>query len=1092
MKNISTIIFRVLLSMVMLLSGTAWTQTPGGLLVRGTVTDRTTGEPLIGVSVMEIDSDQRVVSGVSSDLSGNFALRITNPKNRIRASYIGFQTFTQPIGSNTEMNIKLQADNRTLGEVEIVAEETTNTGMLDVAERNLTTAVSRFDARELAEVQATSIDQALQGRLAGVDIVANSGDPGSGMAIRIRGTSSINQGSDPLVVVDGMPYDITISDDFNFATADEQGYAQLLNIAPSDIKDISVLKDAAATAMWGPRASNGVLVINTKRGAKGKPRVTYTFKGVISKQPDAIPMLTGDQYSMLIPEGYMNRNGVPLNTNFVKEFQYDPYDPYWFYNYSNNTNWIDEITRTGYLHDHNVSVQGGGERATYFASLGYNNQIGTTIGSDLDRINARINLDYKVSDRIRFRTDLAYTHVNNNMNYAPDLRSVAYTKMPNMAVYEYDENGVMSPNFFSPFRNIQGIFSPNGRRDRFGTYNPLAMAMAGKSRNVGDRIRPTFNIQYDLIPSRLLTTFDVAFDINNSKTTRFLPQNATGLPADNTNVNRADDIDNDRFNVQTKTNVIYTPDLGPNHNLQALLSLQTYDDRNVSYAVTTANSASIYFQDPSIPARIQNPDLRLASGTAQNRSVGAVVNAQYSLFDKYIINAGLRADGNSKFNENNRYGIFPSISGRWRVSGEKFLENITQVNDLSLRASYGSTGNPPRDSYAHFAQYRSFDWNYMGIAGVYPVNLELRDLKWETVVQSNYGLNIRAFDNRLEVDAEVYKKRTKDMFFPGLDISSISGFNEVDMNVGVMDNDGWELMIGITPIRRQDLTVRLDFNIARNINIIREISEYYPRERGNIAQNGQYKVFMQEGNPFGSFYGFRYKGVYKDGESTIARDKNGEAISDANGNPIQMRFNYPMFDYLFQPGDAIYEDINHDGNINHMDVVYLGNANPKLTGGFGPNITWKNFRVNVFFNYRYGYQIINQTRINTENMSGYNNQSTAVLRRWRYEGDETDIPRAVIGPNFNSLGSDRFVEDGSFIRIRYITLRYNLPISLAERLKMQELSLFTTLENLYTFTDYRGQDPEVSYRGNDPFRVGYDDSMTPPVQGFTLGLNARF
>jgi hypothetical protein len=299
--------------------------------------------------------------------------------------------------------------------------------------------------------------------------------------------------------------------------------------------------------------------------------------------------------------------------------------------------------------------------------------------------------------------------------------------------------------------------------------------------------------------------------------------------------------------------------------------------------------------------------------------------------------------------------------------------------------------------------------------------------------------------------------------------------------------------VGVTPIRKKDLTVRLDFNIARNFNIIREISEYYPRERGNIAQNGQYKIFMQEGNPFGSFYGFRSKGVYPNGESTIAQDKDGQPIVDANGNPIQMRFNYPMFDYLFQPGDARYEDINNDGNINYMDVVYLGNANPKLTGGFGPSVTfWGNFRLNVFFNYRYGYQIINQTRINTENMSGYNNQSTAVLRRWRYDGDITDIPRAVIGPNYNSLGSDRFVEDGSFIRIKYITLRYSLPKQLTDHFRLQELSLFTTVENLFTFTNYTGQDPEVSYRGNDPFRVGYDESMTPPVKTLTLGLNVRF
>jgi TonB-dependent SusC/RagA subfamily outer membrane receptor len=340
----------------------------------------------------------------------------------------------------------------------------------------------KVDASDLAEIQATSIDQALQGRMAGVDIVANSGDPGAGMSIRIRGTSSINQSSDPLIVVDGMPYDVEVSSDFNFATATEQGYAQLLNIAPSDIKDITVLKDAAATAIWGSRASNGVLVINTRRGAIGKPTVNYTFKGTITKQPDPIPLLSGDQYSMLIPEAYMNRDGRPLNTTVVKEFQYDPNDPYYFYNYSNNTDWVDEITQLGYLHDHNISLQGGGEKARYFASLGYNKTVGTTIGTDFNRINARVNLDFNVSSRIRFRSDVSFTHVDNDQIYnvsgksndPQNPRAIAYMKMPNMSVYEYDEYGNNSGNYFSPFFNIQGAYPQ--------TYNPVALLKHGKSK----------------------------------------------------------------------------------------------------------------------------------------------------------------------------------------------------------------------------------------------------------------------------------------------------------------------------------------------------------------------------------------------------------------------------------------------------------------------------------------------------------------------------------------------------------------------------------------------------------------------------------
>jgi len=1088
-QKFTCILYFILLTFFSAILGSQ-AQTAGEkFLIRGKVIDRQDKGGIPGVSVYEIDADRRTIAGVTTDLEGNYALRVSNPQNRIVFSFIGFKTITEPINNRSQINISLATEGSELTEVVIQAKRPVDNGLINVEKRNMTSAVSSIDARELEEVQATSIDQALQGRMAGVDIVANSGDPGAGMSIRIRGTSSINQSSDPLIVVDGMPYDISVPEDFNFSTADEQGYAQLLSIAPSDIKDITVLKDAASTAMWGSRASNGVLVINTKRGTKGKPTLNYTFKGVGMKQPDAIPMLSGDQYSVLIPEAFMNRTGVPLNTQTVKEFLYDPSDPYYYYNYSNNTDWIDQITRIGSQQDHNISLQGGGDKATYFASLGYNNTKGTTVGTDLDRINARINLNYTVSDRIRFRTDLAYTHTTNNLNYIPvkdvPIRNIAYIKMPNMGPFEYDELGNLSPNYFSPLRNVQGSYP--------GTYNPLAMALEGKSLATSDRIRPTFTLNYDIFKNKLLTTFDVAFDINNNKTNLFLPQTATGLPIADDDVNRAKDTDTDIFNVDTKTNLIYTPTLGENQTLSVVASFQTNDYRSVNYEATTANSASSLFQDPSVAARIQDASLGIKSGTGQNRRIGLLVNAQYSLLDRYIFNVGVRRDGNSKFSENNRYGNFPAIGARWRISGEPFMQRFSNfLTDLSLRYSYGASGNPPKGSYAHFAQYGNFDYNYLGVSGIYPLDMELKNLKWETVIQSNFGANLSLYDGRVEIDAEIYQKRTKDMFYPELQISSVSGFNNVDMNVGIMDNNGWEITLNTTPYRTQDLTFRFDFNMARNINVIREISEFYPRARGNINANGQYKIFIQENNPFGSFYGFRYKGVYKDAESTVAQDASGNAILDPNGNPIQMRFNYPSIDYLFQPGDAIYEDINNDGNIDYKDVVYLGNANPRLTGGFGPRVTWRNFQFNAFFNFRYGYDIINATKISTESMSNYNNQSTAVLRRWRRIGDETDIPRAVIGPNYNSLGSDRFVEDGSFLRLKYVTVRYNFPKIISQRFKLADLSVYSTVENLLTFTNYTGQDPEVSYRGSDPFRVGYDNSMAPPVKTVTVGLNVRF
>jgi TonB-linked SusC/RagA family outer membrane protein len=893
-----------------------------------------------------------------------------------------------------------------------------------------------------------------------------------------------------------MPYETQIPADFNFGTADELGYASLLNIAPTDIKDITILKDAAATAVWGSRAANGVLLITTKRGAVGKPVLTYTFKGSIAKQPDAIPMLTGDQYSSLIPEEFMNRNGTPLNTQTIKEFQYDPNDPYWYNNYSKNTNWIKAITKTGWTQDHNISMTGGGEKARYYTSLGYFQQQGTTIGTNLTRISTRINLDFNVSTRIKFRSDLSFSHTDNDRNYADNLREVAYKKMPNMSVYEYDEFGNRTPNFFSPANNIQGQFGGIDNKNKIiGTVNPVAMATDARYNNTTERITPHFNLQYSILKNILLAVFDIQFDINNTKNKSFLPQTATGRPWTETSVNRAYDGDVDVFNVQTKTSLIFTPKLkNEKHGLMSSLIFFTYDNKSVSQEARTSNTASSILNDPSAPSRTQSADLALASGTWQTRSLGATFSTQYSFLDRYIINVGLRGDGNSRFGPDFRYGLFPSVSTRYRLSGEPFMKSFEKwIDDLSFRASYGISGNAPRKDYTFYNTYSNFDWGYLGQAAVYPSNIELKNLRWETVTGLNVGVNLIMFKNRFNLDIEMYKNRTNNLFFNDLQISSFTGFNIVDMNVGTMDNQGLEIGLNFTPYKSKDLTIDLNFNIARNQNIIREISPFYPTEKGNITANGQYKTYMQVNNPFGSFYGFKYLGVYKDADATIAKGADGKPIFSPDGQPVPMRFNYPSTDYTFKAGDAIYEDINHDGNINYMDVVYLGNSNPKFSGGFGASANYKgSLKITAFFNYRVKYEIVNGTKLSTSNMYGYDNQSTAVLRRWRQPGDVTDIPRALFGSGYNSLGSSRYVEDASFLRFRTLTVRYTVPQSVVSKMKIKNLSFYITTENLFTRTNYTGQDPEVSQRGSDPFRVATDNSMTPPVKTFTLGLTGSF
>lgn len=1069
-------------------------------IVRGRVLESKSKLPLSGASVTEIDKDGRTLNGTFTDIDGNFALRVNDPEsNRISAAYINYKPVVQKMRDSTNFNIFLEGDAGALTDVAV----TTYNGGVDngtgmkVRERDNTLATSSISEKELENLSTPNIGSALEGRLPGVNVSVTTGDPGAGLSIQIRGTATINGSGNPLIVLDGMPYSTTIPSDFNFGTADAQGYAQLLNIAPSDIQDITVLKDAAATALWGSQAANGVLVINTKRGQTGKPAISYSFQGTYSKQPPSVPLLNGNQYATLIPEEVANAGSLPLDISANKEFSFDPMDPYWYYNYSNNTNWIDAITRIGYSQEHDVSMMGGGTKAKYYASVGYFNQAGTTIGTGLDRITAKVNLDYAVSQRIRIQTNFTFAHLKQQLDYIPNnsntyqLRSIALNKMPNMSLYEYDIYGNQSPNYFTPTSNIQGYYP--------STYNPVALAKNGLYHQTGDRVTPSFQIQYQVVPSVLLATFNVQFDINNSGSHTFLPQDATGRPVTESVVNQASASDGDVYDVYTKTNLIYTPKSNnQNHQFQALLSLQSDDNKTSAYNVLTTNTASSAFEYPFDDSRVTNSAAKLASTKSEVRSIGALIQAQYGWLDRYILNAGMRMDGNSRFGPQNRYGFFPSLSTRWRLSGEKFMQKYKKfIDDLSFRASYGHSGSAPPDKtiWNYFNTYTPYSYTYLGQSGVYSSNIELSNLKWQTLVGTNIGFNLWMFKNRIRFDFEVYRNRIKDMFYDSLNIPSYTGFSTIPANVGTMDNQGWEMLLNTIPYRSGNWEVEFDLNMARNVNIIRSISEFYPTTNvQSLNTNGVYKTFLQVNNPFGSFYGYKYLGVYSTKDQTIAKDANGKEIMDPSGNPLYMRFQYPSVDYTFQPGDAKYADINHDGNIDDKDVVYLGNGLPKITGGFGLNITYKNrLKLITFFDYKLDYDIVNYADMITTNMYSFNNQSTAVLARWRNPGDVTNMPRALYKSGYNWLGSSRYVQNASYVRLQAVTLRYTFQPAFLDKVKIRSASLYVTVENLYTWTKYRGQNPDVSIIGNNsPFAYPVDNALTPPSKNVLLGLNVSF
>ncbi|WP_165876145.1 SusC/RagA family TonB-linked outer membrane protein [Mariniflexile fucanivorans] len=1049
-------------------------------IITGVITSESDNMPLAGATIAEKDKNNRIINGVVADFNGNYSLRVSDQNNTITFSYVGFVTKQLVPGTKTQFNVALKEDISELDAIVIRGTRKVSTGDFEIDKRRIATAIETVDMKAISETASAGIVDQLQGRLSGVDIVASSGEPGAGMSIRIRGTSSLNASSEPLIVINGVPFETEIDALFDFGSADEQQYAAMIGVSPDDIEEISVLKDAAATAQYGSRAANGVLLIKTKRGAKGKARFSYSYRGSVGWQPKGIPMLNGDQYSTLIKEELTAVNDLVSRP----QIEYDPsYEQYNLYN--KNVDWLDEITQLGNTHENFLSVSGGGEKSAYRVSGSYKSQQGTTLGSNLEQFTTRTVLDYNISDKIKISTELSYTHGSLDKSFTLNkigIRELALKKMPNQSIYEIDEFGNPTDVYFTPSDAFQG----NGST----YYNPVAMAKLSKTNTENNRISPLFRLRYTPMKQLMFDGY-VAFDINTDKSSSFIPEAAFGAAWTNANANQATFSDAEFFVMRTENKVVWNPELGENHSIFASGLIQTYEKTSQGYAIETSNSPSSLIQTPIAQTRIEGSGNSLQSTFTQNRSLAYNFAFNYQYLDRYILSGGVRSEGNSKFGSSYRYGTFPSIAAKWIFSDEPFMKSFEFIDELGLRASYGVNGNSPNFNYGQYNTYSTYNYNYLGERPVLPDNMELTDLRWETIIQKNLGLTYSFLDNRISGDLEFYEKETKDLLGKNTKIPSTSGFSSVPyLNLGNITNRGFELSVRTRIVQTEDFSLEFNFNVARNENLITKITQADDNEAGDFRSTGKdgYLKRIIEGNPIGSFYGYRYLGVYSTTDELVARDGSGEIIYDLNGVPKTMVFNESR---AFQAGEAKYEDVNKDGSIDGLDVVYLGNANPLMYGGFGPTIRYKNVSLNAFFNFRYNQKVINIARMETESMDSYDNQSTAVLRRWRFEGDVTDIPRAVLNSPVNTLGSDRFLEDASFLRMKYITFKYDLPKAFLQKINFNSASVFITGNDLLTFTKYSGPDPETGNSSNWK-EIGFDDSQTPRSQQITLGVNLSF
>lgn len=1063
-KSIILITFLVLFSCI-----EGFTQTRG--IVRGRVFDKNGNEPVIGATVAEIDSDNRVIGGTATDINGDFIYNMKDVSHTLRVSVIGYHSKDVKAVTDKAMSISLESSDIEIDAVTITAERQSNSGLTNIQDRDKASSSVKIDLIEMQDVGVTSAADALQGKISGLDIISASGDPGSGSQIVIRGLSSIGNNK-PLIVIDGIPQD-KVNSNIDLSSADQEDISNLINIALQDIKSIEVLKDAGATAIYGSKGADGVLLIETRKGKMGEVKFDYQYKHSLNIQPDPIPMLNGDEYIMLQLEQLHNARGV---FTLPDEIAYNP-DYTDFYNYSQNTDWLEAITTNGQTKDHYFALSGGGDKTRYSASASYVDEGGTTINTRSRRFSTRINLDYILSKKLMYSILFSYTNNNNDRNVTVggrNIREMAYIKAPNMSIYEYDENGELTGEYFNPITSYQGSGS--------SYFNPVAVGKLGKNNSKEYNLETTFKLRY-MFNESITFRQTVSFQYFGQKQITFLPYNAMGIDWLDWQVNRNSENNYLSSTIRTESQFVFNAPFDVDvHDLSGAVSWVTDQTHGEWQYFETNRSPSVDILDPASNSQINY----IGNGSNDARNLGAVANINYKLLDRYMLQINSRLDASSSFGLNSRWGLFKGVSLGWRFSNEPFLSGLDWLGESKLRFSWGTAGRQPNSTYARFALYETGgSGNYAGNTAISPSSIQLDNLRWENVESYNGGFNINLFNDRLYIETDIYTKITTDILFPNYDIPYSSGFSRLSFyNGGQMTNTGWELMLNGTIIRKKDLRWNLYFNTSHNVNRFTDLPDNFNNERSTSIRNGEYPRRVVEGEPIGSFFGFEYLGVWASDDDVIATDADGNQLVDANGDPIPLTYNGT---YEFKGGDAIYKDQNNDGTIDLNDVVHIGDCNPDYIGGFGTSFTYKNLDVSFGFHYRIGFDIINGIAIQTEGMNSRNNQSKAVLRRWRVQGQDEPgmLPRAYEWHPANNLGSDRYVEKGDYLRLNNVKIGYKVPKEICEMVHMKRINLTFSARKLLTFTNYSGQDPEVGQDASDPFWIGVDYARTPPSRMFT-------
>lgn len=966
-------------------------------VVSGTVND-TDGLPLPGVNVIVQNTNR----GTQTDFDGNYSIEVSEGEVLL-FSYVGYSTETVTVGADDTVNIILQEDASQLEEVVVV-------GYGTQSKRNLTDNVAKLTSEDIDEVPVPSIQSTIAGKAAGVQIAPTNGKVEGGVNIRIRGIASIGAGSEPLYVLDGVPL-INNNESNNGAPTNP-----LLTLSSNEIESIDILKDASAAAVYGSRGANGVVIITTKKGANKKATFSMNYSYGVSEPTHTRDWLNSEQYIELFTEAAENSGYLDY-----AEGRFDQLSAGTDWrNGEVDTDWQDLAFQDGHVQDANLSVSGGNEKTTYFFSGAYNDTKGIVRGNNLERVNGRVNVNHNFSERFRAGMNMSFSRTDidriaDDNAFTTPLQAIAQAPISPA----YLENGEPNPNT---------LYANFLLEDKYAYYNTVIRRVTGRAfaeYQFFDFLR--FNTDFG---------YDLYYQTEDNFRGRLTPFQSTNGEAYASSVGTESYVSSNYFTFSKEFNDI--------HDVEVVAGMEYNQSDRRFQDVTGVQFPSDDFQTVSSAAEITG-----GSGSeSTNRFLSYFARLQYSLMDKYLFKASVRRDGSSRFGKDVRYGTFPAISAGWILSEEDFLSDSDVISFLKLRASYGETGNANIGDYASLGLFGAIGYNQR--PGIAPVQAPNPNLTWESVKQTDIGLEYGFLDNRISGEIDYYVKRSDGLIF-NQPLPGTSGYSSITRNIGLLENRGVEFVLNTRNIQTDNLTWKTNFNISKNHNEILELPD------GEDVVSGE--NILREGEPLSAFYLIEYAGVDPD---------NGDALYYVDG-----------------------EGSETTNNPNEANRVIAGKPYADWIAGLTNTVYYSGLDFTFTFVGEWGASIYNGGGVyQSSNADWFDNQTVDQLDRWQQPGDITDVPQARLAAGNGTATSTRYLQDSDFIRLRNLTLGYTLPDSVTDDIGLEKFRVYFTGINLLTFTDYEGYDPEST--SDAGFGPGVTFYSAPAVKTMSLGVNINF